>query len=192
MENKEETILGVSKETLRRVCEDISTGQPQDTPPKFQDEDFTDVLLRGTKLLTEENPEVVATLRSALGTFERRSVNLFLEDLTAFAFIKKFDDGDASRFLSFNVIEKFGKKIVKTLEEKGYEAKTVLSRKDTEDFFIEYSDYFMPKTEDGVDGVFLKYGKTRNDLIERFSGCLAVDVLKSLASTSLEEGEVNE
>ena len=114
---------------------------------------------------------------------------LYLEDIASFAFIKAFDENE-TRFLSYQEIEDFGRRVVEKIKEQsGNNAKLCLSRAETENFYAWHSEFFKEKTEGGEDGIFLKHGKTRNDLIGRFVGCMPVDVLKAMAATALRKEE---
>lgn len=103
-----------------------------------------------------------------------------IEDLAANAMIEVLKNGNR-RFLTYDEIEKYGMEVVGILNEKNEKAVLILSRKYTDNFLREYSDFFEEKTENDLLGISLKEGKDLEDLISYFRGYLSLDVLLAFA-----------
>lgn len=65
------------------------------------------------------------------------------------------------------------------MNEQGEKAVLILSRKDTNELFRNYSDFFEEKEEKGIA---LKSGIELEDLIMQFRGYLALDVLMAFVN----------
>lgn len=101
-----------------------------------------------------------------------------IEDLAALALIQALKQG--KRFLSYDAIEAYGNRVIRRLEDNRKKAVLILSRESTNEMFRNYSDFFVEKVENGMLGIALCDGKTTDDLIDKFCGYLALDVLKAL------------
>jgi hypothetical protein len=101
-----------------------------------------------------------------------------IEDLAANALIQVLRSQD-KRFLTYCDIEKYGAKVVECLNESGEKAVLILSREYTAEALRNYSDFFEEKEEDGAIGISLKANKKIEDLIEKFRGYLALELLKA-------------
>jgi hypothetical protein len=99
-----------------------------------------------------------------------------IEDLAANALIEVFKKHN-KRFLSYDVIEKYGAKVVQLLIEKEEKAVLILSRDNTNALFRNYSEYFKEVEQDNKIGIALAEDKSIDDLIERFRGYLSLSVL---------------
>ncbi len=99
-----------------------------------------------------------------------------IEDLAANALIAVLQRS-GGRFLSFSDIERYGSKVIQILTENGEKAILILSREDTDALFLNFSDYFEEKVQDGQRGILLKANITTDDLIDRFRGYLSIKVL---------------
>lgn len=104
-----------------------------------------------------------------------------IKDLAANAMIEVLKKEDNRRYVTFEEMEKYGTAVVRILNENHEGVILMMSRNDTNALFHDYSDYFNPHVDDmGVcDGISLKDGKNLKDLIYKFRGYLAVDVLKA-------------
>ena len=101
--------------------------------------------------------------------------NIKIEDLAPNALIKAVQMG--KNFLTFREVEEYGARVVANLNKKSEGAVLLLSRDRTEEFWEEYAAFFQKKCVDGEQGIEVKEGITVEDLIERFRGYLALDVL---------------
>lgn len=99
-----------------------------------------------------------------------------IEDLAANALIVALSKRN-KRFLTYSEIENYGSSVVQLLNKKGEKAVLILSRESTNDLFRNYSDFFEEQENEGSFGISLKEGIQINDLIVKFRGYLALDVL---------------
>lgn len=99
-----------------------------------------------------------------------------IEDLAANALIAVLAK-EGRRFLTYNEIEEYGARVIQILTGKGEKAVLILSRENTNEMYRNYSDFFEEKEEGNGLGIYLKDGKSADDLIARFRGYLALDVL---------------
>lgn len=104
-----------------------------------------------------------------------------IEDLAANALIIALSKGER-RFLTYGEIENYGSSVVQFLNEKGEKAILILSRESTNDLFRNYSDFFEEQEQEGLLGISLKEGIQINDLIVKFRGYLALDVLMAFVN----------
>lgn len=104
-----------------------------------------------------------------------------IEDLAANALIESLKKSQRS-FLTYEEIENYGSKVIELLTEKGEKAVLILSRECTNAMFRNYSEYFEEQTNCGVKGIALKSGVEVEDLIEKFRGYLAIDVLMAFVN----------
>lgn len=100
-----------------------------------------------------------------------------IEDLAANALIAVLKSQKNRRFLTYAEIEQYGTRVIQLLNEEGKKATLILSRDSTSAMFRNYSDFFEEKEQDGQLGIYLKEDKRPEDLIRRFRGYLALDVL---------------
>lgn len=106
-----------------------------------------------------------------------------IEDLAANALIESMKKSNKN-FLSFKAIESYGAKVVEILSEMNEKAILILSRDSTNALFRNYSDFFQEDLENGECGIRLKENVTVSDLIVKFRGYLALDVLKAFVNNS--------
>lgn len=99
-----------------------------------------------------------------------------IEDLAANGLIESLKKGNR-RFLSYEEIEEYGSKVVQILYENGEKAILILSRDKTTAFFRNYSKFFTEKEKNGVKGIALQENVKIEDLIGKFRGYLALNVL---------------
>ena len=104
-------------------------------------------------------------------------VYIGIEDLAANALIEVMSINDNTRFVSYTELENYGAEVVKFLNSKGEKAILILSRESTNDMFRNYSDIFEETLNNGTWGIELKSNITIEDLIDKFRGYLAWDVL---------------
>lgn len=104
-------------------------------------------------------------------------VYIGIEDLAANALIELMSKNDNNRFVSYTELENYGAEVVKFLNAKGEKAVLILSRESTSDMFRNYSDIFEEVLRNEILGIELKTNITVNDLINKFRGYLAWDVL---------------
>lgn len=99
-----------------------------------------------------------------------------IEDLAANGLIEILKKSNR-RFLSYEEIDKYGSEVVQILSENGEKAILILSRDRTADFFRNYSDFFIEEEHSGKKGIALRENIKCEDLINKFRGYLALDVL---------------
>ena len=99
-----------------------------------------------------------------------------IEDLAANALIAVLAKEDR-RFLTYSEIEEYGARVIQILNGKDEKAVLILSRENTNEMYRNYSDFFEEKEENNERGIYLKDEKNVDDLITRFRGYLALDVL---------------
>lgn len=99
-----------------------------------------------------------------------------IEDLAANALIALLSKQDR-RFVSYEELEKYGETVVKVLNEQGEQAILILSRESTNAMFRNYSDIFEEYSDENGVGISLQKDITVDNLIDRFRGYLAWDVL---------------
>ena len=83
-------------------------------------------------------------------------------------------------FITYKELERYGTQVVSLLSERGEKAVLLLSRENTNAMFRDYSEFFEEDSYDGNEGIRLRAGKSRKDLIVQFRGYLALDVLMAL------------
>ncbi len=101
-----------------------------------------------------------------------------IEDIAAVALIQALQEN--RRFLSYDAIEAYGNRVIHRLQKNEKKAVLILSRESTNEMFRNYSDFFTEAEENGKLGIALNGGKNIQDLIDKFCGYLALDVLKAL------------
>lgn len=105
-----------------------------------------------------------------------------ITDLVANAFVETMFKDESKRFISYETLERYGSEVVNILNSKGKKTTLILSRERTNDMFRNYSDFFEEESTEKGLGIKLKEGKSCNDLIEKFRGYLAWDVLLAFVS----------
>lgn len=107
-----------------------------------------------------------------------------IADLAANALIEALKIDETRVFLTYDEIEAYGCEVVNVLRERGQEATLILSRDYTERFLHDYSDFFVADSnEQHRQGLRLAEGKDKSDLIERFRGYIALDVLRAFVNS---------
>ena len=109
-------------------------------------------------------------------------VYIGIEDLAANALIEVMSKDETKRFVSYEELEIYGAEVVNFLNAKGEKAVLILSRESTNTMFRNYSDIFEENISDEQLGIQLKTGITAEELIKKFRGYLAWDVLLALVS----------
>lgn len=99
-----------------------------------------------------------------------------IEDLAANALIESLKKGNKS-FLTYSEIEMYGSRVIQLLKQNGEKAVLILSRENTNAMFRSYSDFFEEQEKNGKKGIALREEKNIDDLIRKFRGYLALDVL---------------
>lgn len=108
-----------------------------------------------------------------------------IEDIAALALIQALEQNE--RFLSYEVIEAYGNKVVRRLRDDNEKVVLILSRESTNEMFRNYSDFFEEKSsEDGKLGIALREEKNIDDLIDKFCGYLSLTVLKAFMSEKVD------
>jgi len=105
-----------------------------------------------------------------------------IEDLAANALIEMMSEDEPKRFVSYEELESYGAEVVNFLNTKGEKAVLILSRESTNAMFRNYSDTFEETVFDDQLGIQLKTNITIEELITRFRGYLAWDVLLAFAN----------
>ena len=103
-----------------------------------------------------------------------------IEDLAANALIELLQKEENRSFITYKELERYGTQVVSLLSERGEKAVLLLSRENTNAMFRDYSEFFEEDSYDGNEGIRLRAGKSRKDLIVQFRGYLALDVLMAL------------
>ena len=106
-----------------------------------------------------------------------------IEDLAANALIEILSRYD-KRFVSYKDLEEYGAEVFRILREKDEKVVFILSRDRTNDMFRNYSDIFFETKHDLNLGIELKNSVTVDELIEKFRGYLAWDVLLAFVNES--------
>ena len=104
-------------------------------------------------------------------------VRIYIDDLIPNAFIaylQHTNPKNLNRKLNLHQIEKFGQQVIDNLKRKKIDAYLILSRDLTNEFFSKYYDWFRLQDDDFVA---LDDYVTINNLIDRFTGYLSVDLL---------------
>lgn len=110
-------------------------------------------------------------------------VYIGIEDLAANALIEILNRGD-KRTVTYCDLEKYGAEVINILNQQGERAVLVLSRENTNSMFRNYSDIFEEVTTDSGLGISLRSNVTVDDLIDKFRGYLAWDVLLAFVNKS--------
>ncbi len=102
-----------------------------------------------------------------------------IKDLAANAMIEILKKNESKRYVTFKELDKYGMEVVKILNKNNEGAILLMSRDETNALFRDYSDFFEPYVDEkGVcQGIKLIEGKNVKDLIYKFRGYLALDVL---------------
>ena len=103
-----------------------------------------------------------------------------IEDLAANALIELLQNEENRSFITYKELERYGTQVVRLLSERGEKAVLLLSRENTNAMFRDYSEFFEEDSYAGNEGIRLRTGKSRKDLIVQFRGYLALDVLMAL------------
>ena len=109
-----------------------------------------------------------------------------IEDLAANGLIEVMSKYK-KRFLSYKQIEEYGSRVVEFLNESGEKAVLILSRESTMAMYRDYSDYFEEQEVNGGKGIKLRDGIEIGDLIARFRGYLALEVLLAMVNEKTSE-----
>lgn len=109
-------------------------------------------------------------------------VYIGIEDLAANALIELMAKDKTKRFVSYEELENYGTEVVNFLNAKGEKAILILSRDSTNAMFRNYSDIFEESVLNDHFGIQLKAAITIEDLIRKFRGYLAWDVLLAFVS----------
>ena len=105
------------------------------------------------------------------------SYHIYLDDLAGNALIERLR-ANGTRYATYSELERYGAAVIQLLEARGLNATLHLSRARTEAFFMVNSDVFEKyEGPDGAQGVKLKDGVEKIDLISRFRGHISLDVL---------------
>ena len=102
--------------------------------------------------------------------------NIYISDLIGNAFIAYLEK-TGNRTLTLSKIEAYGDKVIYSLEKAGIEARLVLSRSLTRQFFFNYSDWFTLRDDDVV---VLSSKVSREQLINMFCGVESIAEIKAL------------
>lgn len=106
-----------------------------------------------------------------------------IADLAANALICVLSKDEEKRFLTYEEIENYGNKVVEILHNQNEIAALVLSRARTNQMLHDYSDFFEEQIVEGKRGIKLAEDKKVDDLIEKFHGYLAFDLLKAFSES---------
>lgn len=102
-----------------------------------------------------------------------------IKDLAANAMIEILKKNESKRYVTFEELDKYGMEVIKILNKNNEGAVLLMSRDETDALFRDYSDFFEPYVDEmGMcQGIKLIEGKNFKDLIYKFRGYLALDVL---------------
>lgn len=103
--------------------------------------------------------------------------NIGIEDLAANALIEMMSEDEPKRFVSYENLEDYGSEVLNLLNTTEKKAVLNLSRENTNLMFRKYSDVFEEAVSNNQVGIALKPKVSTEDLIIRFRGYLAFDVL---------------
>ena len=99
-----------------------------------------------------------------------------IEDLAANALIEILSKTE-KRYVTYAELEGYGAEVVSILTSQGEKAILVLSRESTNNMLRNYSDIFEEENTESGLAIALKENVTVDDLIDKFRGYLAWDVL---------------
>ena len=105
-----------------------------------------------------------------------------LEDLLAGAFIAI--DINQNRFISYNKLSDYEKKVGEFMKRNGYEYRFDLGRNQTNKVLYYNSDYFEELSINDKLGILLKSNITKDDIKRKFTGYLGLPVLQALYDKS--------
>lgn len=103
------------------------------------------------------------------------AVYIELDELAANALIAVQKSG--RRFVSYRAMEEYGLCVADILREKGIRMILSLSRDRTERVLQDKSELFKEEIVGGERGISLREGKSRDGLIDKYTGYLPVDIL---------------
>lgn len=103
--------------------------------------------------------------------------NIGIEDLAANALIEMMSKDKSKRFVSYENLEDYGSEVLNFLNMTEKKAVLNLSRENTNLMFRKYSDVFKETVLNNQVGIALKPKVSTEDLIIKFRGYLAFDVL---------------
>lgn len=103
--------------------------------------------------------------------------NIGIEDLAANALIEMMSKDKSKRFVSYENLEDYGSEVLNFLNMTEKKAVLNLSRENTNLMFRKYSDVFKETILNNQVGIALKPKVSTEDLIIKFRGYLAFDVL---------------
>ena len=101
---------------------------------------------------------------------------LSMEKVVGNAFIVSLNQGDDSKFLSYNQIEDYGYKVCEILQSQGKRIYFYMNRFDIHDMLFEYPYYFEEGSKDNELGVKLRDFITESELENAFCNDIALDV----------------
>ena len=107
-------------------------------------------------------------------------------DLAANAMIETQALGNG-RFLSYQKLEQYGRKVIEILQESNDFAILNLSRENTAAMLSEFADFFTEQHMGESSGICLKEGKTPDDLIRKFRGYLPLTLLLAFVDSRAHE-----
>ena len=100
-----------------------------------------------------------------------------IEDLAANALIEALKIDDNNRFITYRDIESYGALVIELLNEKNEKAVLILSRQGTNNMLRDYSGFFVEKEVDGLKGIELREGVSKEQLVAKFRGYLPLELL---------------
>ena len=111
-----------------------------------------------------------------------------IEDLAANALIELLEKSDCRR-VEIKKLVKYGHAVISVLRKNGDKAILLISKEHTNKLIRNYSDFFaIAYSDQKVDVIVLKEGKTAEDLRDRFRAFLPLDCLLAFTdSKSLAE-----
>lgn len=131
------------------------------------------------KQLNDDNAEIKT--HPAVDT-EKHAYYIDITDLAANAFVEMMFKDESKRFISYETLERYCSEVVNILNSKGKKTTLILSRENTNVMFRNYSDIFEEIVLDNQSGIFLKSEISIENLIMKFRGYLAWDVLLAFVS----------
>lgn len=104
-----------------------------------------------------------------------------IQDLVANAIIELLEKSMEPQVL-FSELDRYGATVIKILSESNKEAILILSKKRTNAFLRDYSDFFEVFSAGEEEGIRLKAGITVDALWDKFRGYLPIDVMLAFAN----------
>lgn len=110
-------------------------------------------------------------------------VYIGIDSLAVRSLYEELGKDSSNRFVSYESIESYGHRIKKYFDDNEVRSILIFTPNRFREFFSDYSDFFFEDKKDGKTGISLKENKTREDLLEEFSGKFSLELLIAYSRT---------